>query len=83
MLSYLLYPTLTRAQQASAALARAGVNSSLIRAPRTLSPEGCVHGLRLGLGTMSGALMILNEAGLPPRRAYISAGDGRYEEVIL
>jgi len=27
--------------------------------------------------------MILNEAGLPPRRAYISAGDGRYEEVIL
>lgn len=84
MLSYLiLYPTLTRAQQASGVLSREGVKNSLIRAPRGLSGEGCTHALRLGQGTMPGALHLLEEVGLPPKRVYVTAGDGRYEEVPL
>ena len=84
MLLYLiLYPSQTRAQQASGVLAREGVYNSLIRAPRGLSGEGCVHALRLGAGTMPGALNILQEVGLSPKRVFVTAGDGRYEEVRL
>ena len=84
MLSYLiLYPTLTRAQQASGVLSREGVKNGLIRAPRGLSGEGCIHALWLGPGTMPGALGLLEEAGLPAKRVFVTARDGRYEEVAL
>ena len=82
MLIYLIvYPSQTRAQRASGVLEREGVYNSLVRAPRGLSGEGCVHALRLGQGAMPGALNILQENGLSPKRVFVTVGDGRYEEV--
>jgi len=83
MYCYLLFPSLTRAQQAAARLWREGIRASLIRAPRELSGEGCLHGLRLPVGAAPGALGVLDGAGLAPKRVFVTAGDGRYEEVEL
>ena len=84
MLSYLiLFPSLTRAQQAAAVLSRARVNSRLVRAPRGISSQGCGYAVILGQGELHRGLNILAQAGLAPGRVHVTAGDGNYEEVEL
>ena len=84
MLFYLLlYPSLTRTQQAAAALTREGIQNQLIRSPRAISREGCGHCVRLGQGSAPKALSLLSRQGLPPKRVYVTAGDGYYEEAVL
>ena len=84
MLFYLLlYPSLTRTQQAAAALTQEGIQTQLIRSPRAISREGCGHCIRLEQGNLPRAVRVLTRQALPPKRVYVTAGDGNYEEAML
>ena len=84
MLSNLiLYRSLTQTQKASAALDRKGIRNRIIRAPRAVSGEGCSHCVRLAQWDLVRALAVLAELDLAPRRIYVTAGDGNFEEVRL
>lgn len=84
MLTYLiLYSSLTRAQQAAVILDRERIGNRLTRAPKAVSTQGCGHSIRLGQGDLARALSVLERMELSPRRVYVTAGEGRYEEVAL
>ncbi len=84
MLSNLiLYRSLTQTQKASAALHRIGVENQIIRAPKTVAGEGCSHCVRLAQRDLFPALARLSEQGISPVRVYVTAGDGKFEEVPI
>lgn len=77
----LLYRSLTRTQRASNMLDRGGISNRIVRVPGEIASEGCANGIRLGQGTLHGALTLLKSAGMEPRKVFVTAGDDRYEEV--
>ena len=84
MLSNLmLYRSLTQTQKANAALEREGIPNRVIRVPRAVSGDGCSHCVRLGQRDLFRALACLADMDLSPRRVYVTAGDGNFEEVRL
>ena len=84
MLSNLiLYRSLTQTQRVSAALDSAGIENRIIRAPKAVSTQGCSHCVRLSQRDLFRALEYLATLDLMPRRIYVTAGDGNYEEVRL
>ena len=84
MLSNLiLYRSLTQTQKAGAVLDRDGIRNVIVRAPKAISSEGCSHCIRLAQRDLFRALNFLTEADLSPRRIYVTAGDGNFEEVRL
>lgn len=84
MLSNLiLYRSLTQTQKASAALDRESIPNRIIRAPKAISTEGCSHCIRLPQRDLFRALEHLKKTGQFPRRIYVTAGDGNFEEVHL
>ena len=84
MLYYLIVcRSLTYAQRTAAALERAGVTARVVRSPKSISGEGCSHSVRIRQRDLPDALRVLQRAGLSPKRIYITAGNGSYEEVAL
>lgn len=73
---------MTFAQQTTAALERAGIKAQILRAPKSISGEGCSYGVRLVDRDLSHVLIVLNRVGLTPNRVYI-ASEGQYREVGL
>ncbi|NCC69664.1 MAG: DUF3343 domain-containing protein, partial [Clostridia bacterium] len=60
--------SMTFAQRTSAALERAGITAQIIRAPKSISGEGCSYAVRLTERDLSQALIVLNRVGLTPNR---------------
>ena len=84
MLYYLIVcRSLTYAQRTAAALERAGVTARVVRSPKSIAGEGCSHSVRIRQRALPDALRVLQRAGLSPKRIYITAGNGSYEEVAL
>ena len=84
MLSNLiLFRSLTQTQKASTALDRESISNRIIRAPKAISTEGCSSCIRLPQRDLFQALACLKKIDLFPRRVYVTAGDGNYEEVYL
>ena len=84
MVYYLiLCRSLTYAQRTAAALERAGIGAHIFRAPRAVAGEGCAHCVKLAERNLARALQVLNRAGLPPRRIFLTEGTGDYREVAL
>ena len=84
MLYYLIVcRSLTYAQRTAAALERSGITARVIRSPKSISGEGCRHSVRIRQRDLPDALRVLQRAGLSPKRIYITAGNGSYEEVAL
>ena len=84
MLYYLIVcRSLTYAQRTAAALERTGITAWVIRSPKSISGEGCSHSVRIHQRALTDALRVLQRAGLSPKRIYITAGNGSYEEVAL
>ena len=80
MLYYLIVcRSLTYAQRTAAALERAGITARVIRSPKSISGEGCSHSVKISQRN----LRVLQRVGLTPKRVYITAGDGSYQEVAL
>ena len=84
MLYYLIVcRSLTYAQRTAAALERVGIAARVLRSPRSISGEGCSNSVKISQRSLTQALQVLQRAGLSPKRVYITAGDGSYEEVAL
>ena len=84
MLYYLIVcRSLTYAQRTAAALERAGITARVIRSPKSISGEGCSHSVKISQRNLPDSLRILQRVGLTPKRVYITAGDGSYQEVAL
>ena len=83
MLYYLIVRSLTYAQRTAAALERAGITARVIRSPKSISGEGCSHSVKISQRNLPDALRVLQRVGLTPKRVYITAGDGSYQEVAL
>lgn len=75
--------SMTFAQRTSAALERAGITAQILRAPKSISGEGCSYAVRLAERDLSQALIVLNRVGLTPSRVYIASTEGGYREVGL
>jgi len=73
--------SMTFAQRTAATLERAGIAAQIIRAPKSISGEGCSYGVRLAERNLSHALVILNRVGLTPNRVYINSAEGGYRVV--
>ena len=63
---------------------RAGITARVLRSPKSISgPRGCSHSVKISQRNLPNALRVLQRAGLTPKRVYITAGDGSYQEVAL
>lgn len=84
MLYYLIIcRSLTYAQRTAAVLERAGITARILRTPKTLVKEGCSHSVKIAQRKLPDALRVLHWAELTPKRIYMSAGEGGYQEVEL
>ena len=84
MLYYLLQSrSLTYAQRTAAVLERAGIPARLVRSPKIIAADGCAHSVRIPQRYLPDALAWLDRSDLSPKRIYITAGDGNFQEVEL
>ena len=75
--------SLTYAQRTASALERAGITAHILRSPKMISGEGCSHSVKISQRSLPDALRVLQRAELSPKRIFITAGDGSYQEVEL
>ena len=84
MLYYLIVcRSLTYAQRTAAALERAGITAHTLRSPKSIAGEGCSHSVKISQRSLPDALRILRRVDLTPKRIFITAGEGSYQEVEL
>ena len=84
MLYYLIVcRSLTYAQRTAAALERTGITARVLRSPKSIAGEGCSHSVKISQRSLPEALLVLQRADLPPKRIFITAGAGSYQEVEL
>lgn len=75
--------SLTYAQRTARILERAGISGRIIRAPRSISGDGCSHGVRIAERHLTAALSLLNREGLGAKRVFLQDAGGGYSEVEL
>ena len=84
MLYYLIVcRSLTYAQRTAAALERAGITAHILRSPKSIAGEGCSQSVKISQRNLPDALGVLQRAELSPKRIFITAGEGSYQEVEL
>ena len=84
MLYYLIVcRSLTYAQRTAAALERTGITARVLRSPKSIAGEGCSHSVKISQRSRPEALLVLQRADLAPKRIFITAGAGSYQEVEL
>ena len=84
MLYYLIMcRSLTYAQRTAAALERTGITARVLRSPKSIAGEGCSHSVKISQRSLPEALLVLQRADLAPKRIFITAGAGSYQEVEL
>ena len=77
MLYYLIVcRSLTHAQ-------RTGITARVLRSPKSIAGEGCSHSVKISQRSLPEALLVLQRADLTPKRIFITAGAGSYQEVEL
>ena len=82
MLNYfIICRSLTYAQKAAKALERAGITAIVARPPAEISGEGCAYAVKVSEKSLSTALIVLKNAGLPSGKVYLMRADGRTDEV--
>ena len=73
--------SLTYAQRTAHVLERAGIPSSVLRAPRLIPKEGCGYCVRIPERRLTDALVILRREGMAPKQVFLQSADGGYSEV--
>ena len=79
----LLYRSLTYTQKAVEALNAVGIAGMIARVPRSVSAEGCSHGVRLAQRDLLRALEQLKKRNMEPMKIFVTTGDGNFEEVRI
>ena len=82
MLYYLIIcRSLTYAQRTAKVLERAGINSHVMRTPKSISKEGCNYCVRIKEQRLTDALKLLQRENMGPKQIYLQNPDGSYHEV--
>lgn len=55
----------------------------VLRSPKSIAGEGCSHSVKISQRSLPEALLVLQRADLTPKRIFITAGAGSYQEVEL
>ncbi len=80
---YIICRSLTYAQRTAAALEKAGVHGSLLRAPKGISAGGCSYAVRIPANRLNRALTTLKEERLSPVQVFLGDTGGEFREVDL
>ena len=78
----ILCRSITYAQRTAQALRHAGIGAHILRAPQSVSREGCSHCVRVGERDLSAALETLARSGLSPKHVFAPTERGEYREVV-
>ena len=62
---------------------RTGITARVLRSPKSIAGEGCSHSVKISQRSLPEALLVLQRADLTPKRIFITAGAGSYQEVEL
>lgn len=73
--------SLTYAQRSARVLERAGITGYVMRAPKSISGEGCSHCVKVAERWLASALRVLKREGLEPKRVFLQDAEGEYSEV--
>lgn len=73
--------SLTNAQRSSQVLERAGITATVLKAPQSISGEGCAYCVKLYESRLERALELLEAASIRPGKTYLLAEDGVLREV--
>ena len=78
---FMTFRSITQAQRAERAYARAGMGCILRRTPRWMEERGCGYGVEVKCAELGAALEVLRQEKIPFRKSYLLHGDGLVEEV--
>ena len=78
---FLTFRSITQAQRAERAYARAGMACILRRTPRWMEERGCGYGVEVKCSDLRRALEVLRQEKIPFRKSYLLHEDGVVEEL--
>lgn len=78
---FLTFRSITQAQRAERAYARAGMGVVLRRTPRWMEERGCGYGVEVKCPDLRTGLEVLRQEKIPFRKSYLLHGDGVVEEL--
>ena len=78
---FLTFRSITQAQRAERAFAKAGMGCVLRRTPRWMEERGCGYGVEVKCADLRTALEVLRREKIPFRKSYLLHADGVVEEV--
>ncbi len=78
---FITFRSITPAQRAERAFAKAGYFCALRRTPRWMEDRGCGYGVEVKVPELKTGLAVLQREKLPFRKSYLLHGDGVVEEV--
>lgn len=77
----ILCRSVTYAQRTAKALGRVGISAYMLRAPASISTEGCSHCVRVAHRDLAAAMNALRRSGLTPKHVFAALPEGGYREV--
>ena len=78
---FLTFRSITQAQRAERAYAKAGMTCSMRRTPRWMEERGCGYGVEVKCPDLKAGLEILRREKIPFRKSYLLHPDGVTEEL--
>ena len=78
---FLTFRSITQAQRAERAYAKAGIGCVLRRTPRWMEERGCGYGVEVKCPELRDCLEVLRREKIPFRKSYLLHGDGVVEEL--
>ena len=77
---FLTFRSITQAQRAERAYAKAGMGCVLRRTPRWMEERGCGYGVEVKCPDLHAGLELLRREKIPFRKSYLLHADGVVEE---
>ena len=78
---FLTFRSITQAQRAERAYAKAGLACILRRTPRWMEERGCGYGVEVKCPDLRAGLEVLRREKIPFRKSYLLHADGVVEEI--
>ena len=78
---FLTFRSITQAQRAERAFAKAGMGVLLRRTPRWMEERGCGYGVEVKCPDLRSGLEVLRREKIPFRKSYLLHADGVVEEL--
>jgi len=73
--------SISYAQRGERLLERSNISASIVKAPQSVTSEGCSYGLRVGEKNKGKAIVILKNSGIRIGRIFKLESDGSFVEV--